>query len=216
MQVKELIKKFDALQIVHGDKNLDAICGAGEIHNPKIFFVFMNPTGKNISSNKKWKGLKAPWIGTKNVWKMFFQLGFFDDNFFSEIKSKNLNDWDYEFANKVYVKVKNNSIYITNLSKATQADAKHLKNEVFKKYLNLFLEEVTIVNPQIIIAFGGQVSSVLLNKNIKIANYRKKCEKIEINGNIFKVFPVYYPVGQGMRNITKTKEDIRWILKNKI
>ncbi len=216
MQIKNLIKKFDKLQLIHGDRNLDAIYGAGQIHNPKICLVFMNPTGRNISSSKKWGGLKAPWIGTKNVWKMFFQLGFFDDNFFNEIEKKNPNDWDYEFANKVYSKVRENSIYITNLSKATQIDARHLNNEVFREYLDLFIEEIKSINPQIIITFGNQVSSVLLGKNIKISDYRKKFEKFEVDGTIFKVFPVYYPVGQGMRNIVKAKEDIEWILKNQI
>jgi DNA polymerase len=216
MQVTKLIKKFDKLQITYGDKNLDAIYGAGQIHNPKICLVFMNPTGRNVSSDKKWNGLKAPWIGTKNVWKMFFQLGFFDDTFFNEIENKNPNDWDYEFANKVYSKVRENSIYITNLSKATQIDARHLNNEVFRAYLDLFIEEIQIINPQIIITFGNQVSSILLGKNIKISDYRKKFEKFEVDGNIFKVFPVYYPVGQGMRNIVKAREDIKWILKNQI
>ncbi|MDD4983682.1 MAG: uracil-DNA glycosylase family protein [Candidatus ainarchaeum sp.] len=216
MQVKSLIKKFDELQLVYGDQNLDAICGAGQIQNPQLCLVFMNPTGRNVSSSKSWKGLKAPWIGTKNVWKMFSQLGFFDSAFFKEIENKSPDDWDYEFANKVYSKVRDSSIYITNLSKATQADARHLKNEVFRDYLEVFFEEISTVKPQIIIAFGNQVSSVLLDKTIKVSDYRKKCENLEIDGNAIKVFPVYYPVGQGQRNIEKAKEDISWILKTQL
>lgn len=216
MQVTNLIKEFDKLQIKYGDKRLDAIYGAGEINNPKLCLVFMNPTGKNVSSNKNWKGLKAPWIGTKNVWKMFFKLGFFDKEFFNEIKTKKSKDWDYQFSEKVYEKVKNNSIYITNLSKATQIDARPLKNDVFKRYLTLFNEEINHVNPQIIITFGNQVSSILLGKNIKVSEYRKKYELINVNGNKIKVFPIYYPVGQGMRNIKKSLEDITWIIKKEL
>jgi DNA polymerase len=216
MQVTKLIKEFDKLQIAYGDKNLDAIYGAGEIDNPKLCLVFMNPTGRNVSSNKNWKGLKAPWIGTKNVWKMFYQLGLFGEDFFSEINSKKPNDWDYQFSEKVYKKVKDNSIYITNLSKATQIDARPLKNDVFKRYLAFFNDEISSIAPKIIITFGNQVSSVLLNKNIKVSEYRKKYEIIDVNGSKVKVFPVYYPVGQGMRNIKKAKEDIDWIIKNQI
>ncbi|MEA2092582.1 MAG: hypothetical protein U9P61_01270, partial [Patescibacteria group bacterium] len=113
MQVTNLIKAFDKLQSAYGDENLDAIYGAGEINNSKLCLVFMNPTGRNVSSNKNWKGLKAPWIGTKNVWKMFYQLGLFDKNFFDEINSKEPSDWDYQFSEKVYKKMKENSIYIT-------------------------------------------------------------------------------------------------------
>lgn len=216
MQIKGLLKRFDELQLLHGDENLDAIYGAGQIYNPRLCLVFMNPTSRNVASNKKWNGLKAPWIGTKNVWKMFFQLGFLEEAFFNEINEKSPNDWDYEFADKVYTKVSDNSLYITNLSKATQVDARPLKNEIFREYLDLFWEEINNINPRIIITFGNQVSSILLNKNIKVSDYRNKHEKIKVNGNTFRVFPVYYPVGQGIRNIKKAKEDIEWIIKNQI
>jgi len=196
MQVVKLIKEFDKLQKIYGNEKLDAIYGAGEINNPKLCLVFMNPTGRNVSSNKSWKGLKAPWIGTKNVWKMFYQLGLFDKNIFNEINSKKPSDWDYQFSEKVYKKVKNKSIYITNLSKATQIDARPLKNDVFKKYLDLFNNEINSITPKIIITFGNQVSSILLKKSIKVSEYRKKYELIDVNGNKVKIFPLYYPVFQ--------------------
>lgn len=55
MQVKKLLKNFNELQKVHGDKNLDAIYGAGQIKNPRLCLVFMNPTGRNVASDKKWR-----------------------------------------------------------------------------------------------------------------------------------------------------------------
>lgn len=214
MQIKKLFKKFNELQDVYGDKNLNAIYGAGQIKNPKLCLVFMNPTGKNVASDKKWVGLKAPWIGAKNIWKMFYQLGFFDKDFFDDINKRKPKDWDYGFTEKVYKKVSDNSIYITNLSKATQIDARPLKDDIFIKYLDLFREEIDIISPQIIITFGNQVSSILLNKGIRVSEYRKKYENLDINGGVVKIFPVYYPVGQGMRNMKKAKEDIDWIIKN--
>jgi len=216
MQVKKLFKKFDDLQNVYGAKNLNAIYGAGQIKNPRLCLVFMNPTSRNVASDKRWTGIKAPWIGTKNVWKMFYQLGFLNKKLFKEINVRKPSDWDYDFAEKVYEKVSDNSIYITNLSKATQIDARPLKNGVFKKYLNLFKEEMSIIKPKIIISFGNQVSSVLLDKNIKVSEYRRKHEILENNGGVLKIFPVYYPVGQGTRNMKKAKEDINWIIKNQI
>jgi len=213
MQITKLFRKFDELQKLYGEKNLDSIYGCGQTNNPKLCFVFMNPTARNISSDKKWKGLKAPWISTKNIWNMFYQLGLFDKKFIEEINSKKPNDWNYEFAEFVYQKVKDKSIYITNLSKATQTDAKPLSNNVFEAYLDLFFEEIDIIKPKTIISFGNQVSSVLLNKNIKVSEYRKKNEKLTIKGSDYKVYPVYYPVGQGMRNIKKAKEDLNWIIK---
>ena len=71
-----------------------------------------------------------------------------------------------------------------------------------------------IVKPKIIITFGNQVSSIILNKKISVSETRKKYFEKEINGNIYKIFPVYYPVGNGIFNIDKSIEDIRWIIKN--
>ncbi|HAN10491.1 MAG TPA: hypothetical protein DCP90_07745 [Clostridiales bacterium] len=215
MQIIEIFDKFNELQLIYGDINLDSIYGCGQINNPEICLVFMNPTSRNVASNKSWTGIKAPWIATKNVWNMFYQLGLIDKTIIDEINFRKPIDWDYQFAEDVYKKVYNNSMYITNLSKATQIDARPLPNEVFKKYTDLFKQEIDIIKPKVIITFGNQVSSVLLNKDIKVSQYRKKYEILEIEGLFYKVFPVYYPVGQGMRNIKIAKEDIEWILNNR-
>jgi len=216
MLITSLFKEYDKLQQIYGDKNLDAIYGCGNIRNPKVCLVFMNPTARNVSANKNWKGIKAPWLGTKHVWNMFYHLGLFNEDIIEEINSKKPQDWDYIFSEKVYKIVSDNSIYITNLSKATQIDARPLPNDVFKQYRELFKQEMNQVKPEIIITFGNQVSSVLLEKNIKVSEYRKKNEILDIHGGNYKVFPVYYPVGQGMRNIKIAKEDIAWIIKTQI
>ena len=213
MQLKNLFRKFDNLQKLHGHKELNAIYGAGEIKTPDLFLVFMNPTARNIASKKEWSGLKAPWIGTKNVWKMFYHLGFIDKKLLDEISKRKPSDWDYDFAKTAYQQIKKKSIYITNLSKATQVDARPLKNNVFREYLNLFEKEILTINPKIIITFGNQVSSIVLGENVKVSEYRKKYKIIKIKNKEFKIFPVYYPVGQGTRNINKAKEDIDWIVK---
>ncbi len=216
MQIKKLFVKFDELQQIYGDKKLDAIYGCGEINNPKFCLVFMNPTARNVATNKNWTGIKAPWIGAKNVWNMFFQLGLFDEDFINEINLRKPIDWNYEFAETVYKKVCENSIYITNLSKATQIDARALPDDIFRKYIELFKSEIDSTKPRAIITFGNQVSSVLLNKKVKVSEYRKKYELLDVNGISYKVFPVHYPVGQGTRNIGIAKEDIDWIIKTKI
>ena len=213
IQIEKLKKKFDRLHALYGDRNLDAIYGAGEILNPKICLVFMNPTGKNVSAHKNWRGIKAPWLGTKNVWRFLCKVGLFNKALLSEIEERTPKEWDYNFAERVYREVKRNSIYITNLCKATQSDARPVSNKVFKKCLELFKEEILTVNPKIIIAFGTQVSSILLKKNIVISKFRGKYEKININGKIFKVFPLYYPIGQGMKNAKLTENDLKLILK---
>jgi DNA polymerase len=170
----------------------------------------MNPTGRNIATSKDWHGLKSPWIGTKNVWNLFSKIGVIDENLYEEIKSKKGKDWTEEFANRVYENVANHKIYITNLAKCTQVDARPLKDEIFKEYLNLFYKELNIVKPKKVILFGNQVSSIVLNQKISVSQTRKQ----EFNYKGFKFYPVYYPVGNGSFNIDKAIEDINYIMNN--
>ncbi len=213
MQVISLHKDFDKLQQVYGDKNLDSIYGAGCIDNPNVMFVFMNPTSKNIASSKEWKGIKAQWLGTKNIWKLFDSIGLIDNNIYQKIMTKKPSDWDYEFAENLYENITQNKLYITNLGKCTQIDAKPLSNKVFMDYLKLLEMEIDIIKPKIIITFGNQVSSIILNQTILVSQCRKKHYLKNINNHNYKVYPVYYPVGQGMRNIALAKEDLIQIMK---
>lgn len=213
-ELEKLNKSYDRLQKKYGAKELDSICNGGKINNPDICFVFMNPTGRNVASLKSWKGRKSPWLGTKNIWKLFNSVGLMDDSIYEEILSKKPKDWDYAFSDKVYQNVTNNNYFITNLGKCTQVDARPLPDEVLASYLKLLLKEIDIIKPKVIITFGNQVSSIVLDKKISVSESRKKYYEKKIKGNIYKIFPVYYPVGNGIFNIDKSIEDIRWIIEN--
>lgn len=136
MTLEELKKEYDKLQPIYGDENLDSIYFGGKDNNPDICFEFMNPTRRNIASSKTWKGLKSPWIGTKNIWKLFYQLELLDKEIYDKIKSSDKN-WSEAFAKKVYDSVKSHNYFITNLGKCTQLDARVLKDNVYKNYLEL-------------------------------------------------------------------------------
>ena len=211
MDWQELNNKIYELQKVHGHPLLDPIISGGCFDNPKICFVFMNPTSRNVASSKEWTSLKAPWIGTKNIWKMFHQLGYLDDDIYEQIQKLMPYEWDYDFAEKVYDNIKRHGLYITNLAKCTQIDAQPLFNEVFKSYLDIFLEELNLINPGIVITFGNQVSSIILKRNIFVSKQRGENFNLEHKGRIYKVFPTYYPVGQGQRNLHLVIEDIQKI-----
>ena len=212
IQVTKLHKQFDELQNIHGSKNLDSIYGAGCINNPEICFVFMNPTGKNVASNKEWKGLKAQWLGTKNIWKLLNSLNLIDEKIFNKTQNLRPEEWSYEFAYELYKDMDNKSIYITNLGKCTQDDARPLSNKVFYDYLELLEKEIDLIKPKKIITFGNQVSSILLKENISVSKCRKQSFTKTINKHEYKIYPVFYPVGQGMRNIPIAIEDIKYII----
>lgn len=213
MKLEDLHKEYDRLQSIYGAKELNAIYNGGCETNPNICFVFMNPTGRNIASTKTWKGIRSPWIGTKNIWKLFNKIDLLGDELYNEIYSKKPNDWDEDFALKVYNNIKEKKYFINNLGKCTQIDARPLPDSVYLEYLDLLKKEIDILNPKIIITFGNQVSSILLGEPISVSKCRKEYYEIEINNNIYKIYPVYYPIGNGIFNIDKAIEDIRYIIK---
>jgi hypothetical protein len=53
---------------------------------------------------------------------------------------------------------------------------------------------------------------LLLRKNIKVSDYQGKDHEIfEIHWTKYKIYPTFYPVGQGMRNIDKAIQRIKII-----
>ncbi len=216
MTLKDLEKEYDKLQKIYGDPNLHSIYNGGLSNNPDICFVFMNPTGKNIASSPDWKGPYHPWLGTKNIWNLFNKCNLLDDDIYLKIKEYKPKDWNQSFCNEVYDNITNHKIFITNLGKCTQIDARPLKDNYFKDYLPLLEKEINIIKPKIIILFGNQVSSIFLDKKISVSECRKKYFDKKINKNTYKCFPVYYPVGNGIFNIDKSIEDINWIINTYI
>lgn len=177
MKINDLKKDYDKLQEKYGAKELTSIYNGGCEKNPKVCFIFMNPTGRNIASTKEWKGRRSPWIGTKNIWKLFFNVNLLDKEIFNEIQEKKPKEWDEEFAEKVYKEVEDKKYFITNLGKCTQVDARPLSNSVYKEYLELLYKEIEIINPDKIITFGNQVSSIFLEENICVSKCRKRIFK---------------------------------------
>ena len=116
MQLEDLKVEYDILQSKYGAKELDSIYNGGCTENPDICFVFMNPTGRNIASSKEWKGIKSPWIGTKNIWDLFYSLNLMDEKIYEKIyeKIKKIKDieWTEKFAEEVYDDVKEHIVYI--------------------------------------------------------------------------------------------------------
>lgn len=130
--------------------------------------------------------------------------------------NKKPKDWDYAFCDYVYNELEQKKVFITNLGKCTQVDARPLSDEVLNKYLDLLLKEIDIVKPRIIITFGNQVSSIILNTKISVTQSCKTPYELDINKIKYKVYPVYYPVGNGIFNIDKAIEDIKWIINQEL
>lgn len=210
--MEELTKEFDKLQTKYGSKNLDSVYGCGEKNNPRVALVFMNPTKRNIATSKSWTGLKAQWLGTKQIWDFLVKCNLFTSKLNEEIKTKKPSDWTEEFCEYVYSEVKKQGVWITNLAKCTQDDARPLPDAVFLKYKDLLKKELSIVNPKKIIFFGNQVASIMLGSKVSVSLVRKKVFKLNIEDKEYESYAVYYPVGNGRFNQPKAVEDIKAII----
>jgi hypothetical protein len=214
LQLLHLHKEIDTLQKQHGSPHLSAIYGAGHTQSPDIMFIFMNPTGKNVSAHKDWRGLRAPWIGTKHVWQIFYEFGLLSKDVFELTQKLSSTEWTANFAADVYKDAAKKKIYITNLAKCTQEDARHVSDTVFRKYLDNTKKEIFLIRPKKIVTFGNQVSSVLLDKTVTVSKYSGNTkETLEINKIAYDVYPIYYPVGQGRRNLALARSRIKNILR---
>lgn len=212
LQLSQLFDKIDKVHQKHGDKNYTALYGAGCIKNPKVMFLFMNPTGKNLTTSKNWTGMRAPWIGLKNTWRFMAKLGIVDQAILHKIQSFKTHDWTPQFTQDLYSHVAQNKAYLTNLARCTQPDARHIPDIVFRESRDVTIHEISLVNPEIIISFGNQVSTHLLQIPIKVSEARKKRFNLVVKNKSFPVFPTYYPVGMGQRNMQKAITDIQAIL----
>ena len=208
-----LIKQYNELQDIYGSKELNSVYGGGCDKNPKVALVFMNPTKRNIATSKSWEGLKVQFLGTKQVWEFLTKCELFNAELNDEIKSKKSMDWTREFCERVYAEVEKQGLWITNLAKCTQDDARPLPDEVFMQYKDLLKEELKLVNPEKIFFFGNQVASIVLDEKITVSTTRQKKFNLNIDGKIYDSYAIFYPIGNGRFNQPKAIEDIKEILK---
>ena len=54
MKIIDLNKEYDRLQEKYGARELNSIYNGGCENNPDVSFIFMNPTGRNVTSLKSW------------------------------------------------------------------------------------------------------------------------------------------------------------------
>lgn len=196
-QVHEINKKH------FPENNLASILGNGKTSNPKFMFVFINPTRANISSRKDWKGPRFPFIGTKQVWRIFHRAGMFDDELMNEIEqSKN---WSIDFTNKVLEFLKNRSFYITNIVKWTGEDATLPNSEKIKLFLPILEKEIEIIKPEYIVTFGLIPFENLTGQKIILGKYYNEVMKTksvkyyerQFGSTTTRIIPCYFPVGRG-------------------
>ena len=201
------------------ENELMPIFGNGKTLNPEIMFVFINPTARNISSGKSWKGPRFPFIGTKQVWRVFHKAGLLDDRLMEKINSD--SNWSLDFTSKVLDFFKRHGFYFTNIVKHTGKDATLPDSKKINMFLPVLLKEIEIVQPKHIITFGLMPFEKLTKQKIKLSEYHKDAIKnkklkyfdLQVNSVKTKVIPCYFPVGRGS---PKKANDILRLVKTNI
>ena len=181
------------------NNKLMPIVGNGKTFKPKVMFVFINPTKRNISSDKNWKGPRFPFIGTKQIWRIFHRSGLFDDELMHEINNSSI--WSVEFTNKVLNFLQKQEFYITNIVKWTGEDATLPDSEKINLFLPTLEKEIEIVQPEYIVTFGLIPFERLTKQKIKLKNYYSEViNNKKLKFYLFKsskIIPCYFPVGRG-------------------
>ncbi|KGG79507.1 uracil-DNA glycosylase [Caloranaerobacter azorensis H53214] len=105
-----------------------------------------------------------------------------------------------EFLN--ILELERKDLYITNvvkfrptrISKKTGKLINRAPNKMeindFKEYL---FEEIDIINPQIIIPLGNVPLKALINNELQISKEHGKILRANVNGNVYKIYPLYHP-----------------------
>lgn len=208
-----LKNKVDNCPFCAKEKNrLQHILGGGAIRNPCFFFVLINPTYRNITSDPDHKGPRIPFMGVSSFWRILVESGFLPKSLYFTTKRRTWDKRDIELVNRTLVE---NRIYLTNLVKCTRSNAELPDKARTAWGLKILKEEIAITRPKLIITFGQPPFKALTGKNINLSEYYKDIGSGRIrfysSGLIgdkeYKVFPTYFPTGRG-----KPKESIK-ILK---
>jgi uracil-DNA glycosylase len=199
------------------ENRLMPIVGGGKTFRPKVMFVFINPTARNISSSPDWKGPRFPFIGTKQVWRVFHRAGLLEDSLAKQIEAN--PNWTINFTKKVLKFLADKGIYITNIVKWTGHDATLPDREKIRLFLPILEREIELVKPESIVTFGLIPFEHLARQKIKLTDYHAKAIlngrpdpfNVQIGSFKTKVIPCYFPVGRG--NPKKAVELLRLINK---
>lgn len=210
--LQRLYEKVDDCEFCKADGNpLQHIHGFGAL-NPDLMLVLVNPTYRNLSSDPEYKDVRFPFIGVRQFWKVLADGGLIDKDVAYELPLR--KDWNGNHTEQVKRELIRNKLFLTNVVKCCYDHSAYPSDRVIKVQTKILAEEIKIVNPQKIVAFGGLVYKVLTGKSIKLSEYwsGEAGKELEvISGLSISVEPCYFPIGRG--NPKKAAEIMKKFLR---
>lgn len=203
MKIKQLYHQFDNCPICYQEKNhLKHILGVGKLNKAKFFLVLINPTDLNLSAHPGWQGKRFPFIGVKSLWRVFAKAEIISQKLLERIEKK---AWDNKTSHLVEQELKNRNIYLSNLVKCCATNPEPPGKEKIKSNWSLFQEEISIINPKYIVAFGllpfKKITGIQFKMSEQLKAIKNKRLIIEsslpIKNKTYPVVPCHFPVGRG-------------------
>ena len=110
--------------------------------------------------------------------------------------------WSVDDASRLYGAVADAGLYVTNLVKACRVTSELPSLSFARKYLDLMISELEIVNPMYVVTMGSLVTSLLLGCQFPLAS---AFDHLETTGQALvagavdrsMIVPCYFPVGRG-------------------
>lgn len=212
MRLEEIYQKFDACKRCCKAKNpLQHILGGGKTRQPDFAFVLINPTYRNLSAHKKYKGKRRyPNIGVKHFWRILAEGGFVDKKLVGEIGERG---WEIADENRIEASLKKHSVYLTNIVKCAESHGDNPSAGEIKEQQALLWQELALVEPRHIVAFGILPIKTLTGRSVRLRDLECKgyqpIPSLLIMGKRYPVLPCYFPIGRG--NPKKAVEILRCI-----
>lgn len=190
-----LYKKVDACDFCRQAKNpLQHIHGVGA-RKPRYMLVLINPTYKNISSAPGYGGPRFPFVGLRQFWNILGKAGLIQ-----ELELPSRSGWQDEHTQLIQKEIKRNRLFITNIVKCCYDHPDYPAREVIEHQKDILKEEIRIIQPRQIIAFGALTFKALTGLPIKLSEYwSERTQKFSenISGLDTSVIPCYFPIGRG-------------------
>jgi len=199
-----LNKIFDECPRCASELNpLQHVYGGGATRNPKYCFVLINPTHLNISTHPEYRGPRFPFIGVRQFWRILHRAGLLSGEVLRLIEDK---QWKKLTTQALLSELRRRGIYVTNLVKCAQPHPDLPANQVIQEDFPLLTKEISLINPELIVAFGQLPFKVLTGETVKLYEYYDAlCAGSELKvswfvtpeGKRFRVVPTFFPTGRG-------------------
>lgn len=208
----KLYGEVDKCKFCKAEKNeLQHIHGFGAL-NPNLMLILINPTHKNLSSHPEYVGFRFPFVGVRQFWQVLADGGLINKKITNKLPLK--LGWQAEHTKLMQEELIKNRIFLTNIVKCCYDNSAYPDKIVIKDQLKILSNEIKIVKPKFIVAFGALVFKTLTGNSIVLHEHFKDFSKNEIyseniSGLNYPVIPCYFPIGRG--NPKKAEQILRQI-----